>query len=128
MSAFTVGEPVQGAAPGQIKFIREITNIGGHYSVSSGVFTCQYPGLYVFVVHLMKHRDNDQAYCWLRKNEYELLPIQTTMDYYSYGSSANSVILQLSFGDTLDFSGCSNIATFYPGRETSFTGFLLKAD
>ena len=128
MSAFTVSDPVEGVAPDQIKFTREITNIGGHYSVSSGVFTCQYPGLYVFVVHLTKNRDTGQAYCWLRKNDFEFLPIQSTVNYNSFDSyfvSSNSVILKLNYGDRLDFSGCTNISTIYPGTETSFTGFLL---
>ena len=52
-SAFTVKEPVDG--PGDtIIFTKYITNIGGHYDTSTGIFTCQYSGIYLFSLNILK--------------------------------------------------------------------------
>ena len=45
-----------------------------------------------------------------------------------YDGSSNSVILHLVHGDIVDLGLCSAIGKFYPGPQTSFSGFQLQED
>ena len=133
MSAFTVSPPVDGLSSGTIRFTHAITNIGSHYNTSTGVFTCQYPGLYNFELHILKTGGKDWAYCRIRKNGSYVVRALTDPDSGSDGGqygTTNSVVLHLVHGDTVDVGGCNSISNFYIGSayETSFSGFLLKAD
>ena len=79
----------------------------------------------------MKMSDVNQAYCWVQKNSFGKIAIQSTVSgnsLDSYFVSSNSVILHLDVGDAIDIGGCTSIDTIYDATETSFTGFLLKAD
>ena len=129
-SAFTVHNPRDGPASGTIKFISVITNIGSHYDTSSGQFTCQYPGIYVFSLHIMKDSGDSYAYCYIRKNRKNIIfafsrPANSSL----FNGGWNSVVLSLDYGDVVDLGGCTSLNTFY-GSEimTTFSGFLLKAD
>ena len=69
-SAFTLYAtfPLEGAF-GNIKFIGGVkTNIGGHYSTSTGQITCEYPGLYLFSVNIYKKKAANQGSCYIRQN------------------------------------------------------------
>ena len=68
MSAFSVSNADSGPSAGTIRFIYVVTNIGGHYSTTTGVFTCQYDGLYAFTLTIIKNSGHDEAYCYIRKN------------------------------------------------------------
>ena len=50
-SAFTVKSPVEGLLTNTLRFTSAITNVGGHYDTSTGLFTCEYPGIYVFTLN-----------------------------------------------------------------------------
>ena len=131
-SAFTVKTPAAGLTFGTIRFTHYITNIGGHYSTSTGIFTCQYPGIYVFELHLMKEPRRDYAICNIRKNGSNLdVRAYTDPDSNSdggYYSSSNSVVMHLVHGDKVDLGSCSPIATILSSDETTFSGFLLRSD
>ena len=45
-----------------------------------------------------------------------------------YDAGSNSVTLHLAHGDTVDTGGCTDIHTFFPLWETSFSGFLVRED
>ena len=130
-SAFTVYSPVAGLTSGSVRFTDVITNIPGHYNTSTGIFTCEYPGIYVFALHILKNTGSDTAYCHIRKNGSNVVIVYTNPDTNSgqYGSS-NSIVIHLLLGDTVDLDNCSanidNINTSY--TFTTFSGFLLKAD
>ena len=133
MSAFTVSYPVAGPRVNTIRFTHVITNIGGNYDTTTGVFTCQYPGLYVFALHLVKLYDRDSVWCAIRKNGSYLVYVFSDPDAASDGSysgGTNSVVVHLVRGDRVDIGDCSSIANIYVHNhgETSFSGFLLKAD
>ena len=129
-SAFSVGEAAAGPTSGTIRFTHVYTNIGGQYSTTTGVFTCQYPGLYAFALTLLKEGGYDRAYCWIRKNRSNIFIAYTDPDSNSDDgmySATNSVVLHLVQGDTVDVGGCSPIANIYTYYST-FSGILIKAD
>ena len=45
-----------------------------------------------------------------------------------YLGSSNTVILHLAPGDVADVGACSNIYSLNTSWQTSFSGFLLRAD
>ena len=127
-SAFTVHLPVASSA-GMIKFSEVVNHKGSHYSTSTGRFTCQYPGIYVFHLHIMKEDLQSEAYCNIRKNSIDLI----TASSFTYGdatrslvSASTSAVLQLAQGDIVDIASCSHISTIRHGWETSFSGYLLQ--
>ena len=130
-SAFTVSYPFAGLTSGTIRFSHVITNIGGHYNTSTGIFTCQLPGIYVFALHIMKNSGIDNAICIIRKNGSNVVVAETDPDSSSDGgfySSTNSVVIHLVHGDKVDTGSCSPIANIYGYDFTTFSGFLLRAD
>ena len=133
MSAYTVSYPVASSSSGTIRFTHVITNIGGHYSTSTGIFTCVYPGLYYFALHILKTSGGDFAKCRIRKNGsdiVEVLVYPSSTSSSKYGGTTNSVVLHLIRGDKVDVAGCTAISTIQVDNDydTTFSGFLLKAD
>ena len=132
MSAFTVYKAVAGLTPGTIRFTDTISNIGGHYSTYTGIFTCKYPGVYVFALHVMTDRQSTYAQCFIRKNGYNVVPAWIDPDNGArdgYYGSSNSVVLHLVYGDKVNVALSSPLANIHTSwRDTSFSGFLLKAD
>ena len=132
MSAFSVSYADFGPLSGTIRFTNVVTNIGGHYHTSTGVFTCQYTGLYAFTLNIIKVRGYDNAYCYIRKNGSYIFTAWNDPDSNSDGgaySATNSVVLYLVQGDTMDVGGCTPIDNIHNGYDTSsFSGFLIKAD
>ena len=134
MSAFTVANPQAGVTSGTIRFPHVITNIGGHYNTTTGIFTCKYPGIYVFELHIIKSRGSNEAECAIRKNQNHVLVEAWTnpdrnSDDGNFGST-NSIVIHLIHGDTIDLGYCTSAASMYTGGDwgTSFSGFLLRAD
>ena len=130
-AAFTVTHAAARTTSGTIRFTNVITNIGEHYNSSSGDFTCQHPGIYVFLLHIWKASGEENAYCYIRKNGTNTIQAQSAVMSSiasSYDGVSNSVILHLVQGDIVDLGDCSYIGTFYPYSNTSFSGFLLQKD
>ena len=133
MSAFTVSHPVAGSSTSTIRFSHYITNIGGHYSTTTGVFTCVYPGLYYFALHILKTPGSNSASCRIRKNGSNIVEVfvhPSSTSSNNYGGTTNSVVLHLVRGDKVDLGGCTAISTIQVDSDydTTFSGFLLKAD
>ena len=105
-----------------------MTNIEGHYSGTSGKFTCQHPGLYVFLLYIYKDVGDTTAQCYIRKNGYNMKAASSTDTASSYIAGSNAFILHLSHSDYVDVGGCTSIDTISRGWDTSFTGFLLQED
>ena len=132
MSAFSVSYADFGPLSGTIRFTNVVTNIGGHYHTSTGIFACQYSGLYVFTLNIIKTSEYNNAHCYIRKNGSGKVIAWTDPDSNSDGgvySATNSVVLHLVQGDTVDVGGCSRIDNIHNANETSsFSGFLIKTD
>ena len=131
-SAFTVWHAVAGPTIDTIRFDRVVTNIGGHYNTNTGKFTCPYPGLYVFSLHVVKVTRADNAYCYIRQNNADKVIAFSDPSSDSdsgYDSGSVSVVLHLIRGDVVDLGHCTVVSKIYPNeRMTVFSGFLLKAD
>ena len=136
VAGYQIGFTAQGNGlqpSGLVRFSIIRSNLGGRYSPSSGQFTCNSPGLYYFSVSLIKsrspHSSADMVNCYIRKNGVNLIgtitdPRDEDTDYGSYETSA-FLVIHLSSGDTVDVGGCSSTKL---ESQSSFTGFLLKAD
>ena len=125
--------PVDSQLHRSIQFTTAVTNIGSHYDTSTGQFTCEYPGIYVFTVHIHKDNPHVEAKCYIRQNGSRKVFAYAWPN--SSGSergvheSSNTVVLHLSHNDNVDVGECSNADSMDGhGPTTSFTGFLLKAD
>ena len=133
-SAFTVTYPVTGSTSSHLRFTRVITNIGGHYSTSTGIFTSEYPGIYEFALHILKKGGAANAHCAIRKNQSSVATASSDPQGDSetgYFSSSASVVIQLARGDKMDVycrSTLNNLNTDYSFMFNSFSGFLLQAD
>ena len=131
-SAFSVSGGAAGPTSGTIRFTHVVTNIGGQYSTSTGVFTCQYSGLYAFTLNILKNGGHDYASCVIRKNGSNIVIAWTDPDSNSdggYYSATNSVVLHLVQGDTVNVGSCTPVASIVIGSYySSFSGILIKAD
>ena len=129
-SAFTVTSAVVDSRSSTLNFTHAITNIGGHYSTYSGIFSCQYPGMYVFSLYLVKRSGSSTyVYCSIRKNRSTLVVAHSYSYTSYYDSISNSVVIHLNSGDQVDVGSCSNTGNIYTSDGyTSFSGFLLTAD
>ena len=106
-----------------------ITNIGNHYDASTGKFHCKYAGVYIFSLSLYKKSTADSAQCWIRKNGSNVLYAYSDPNLNAdrgFYEASNFVVLHLNISDVVDVGGCTKIDTM--AYETSFSGFLLKAD
>ena len=116
-SAFTVHNPAPGLTSGTIRFMDVITNIGGHYNTSIGIFTCEYPGIYVFALHITKSYGSDYATCDIRKNGTLVVAASVNPDANSKDgiySTSNSAVMHLVNGDEVDLGNCSPLESLFP--------------
>ena len=122
--------PAHNSATGVAVFPQSavILNIGGHYSTTTGRYTCYYPGIYVFSLNLYKgSRASGEVYCDIRKNGSNVALANVPNEgVYGYYESSASTVLRLARGDTVDVGSCNNPSNIH--KYTSFIGFLLKAD
>ena len=132
-SSFTVyGSPLRKTGPTNdtVLFPYVVSNIGGHYNTSTGVFTCPYNGTYYFTFNLYKVPTISHAYCKIRKNGVHYAYADSypgLSNTGSYNEATASMILHLVKGDNMDIGGpCSATKTF--DNLSSFSGFLVKAD
>lgn len=84
-----------------IIFPHVISNNGGGYDASTGVFTTPKSGVYVFICFLTSHKDLAEANIVLNGSRLVGIPAFTSgmNETYRYGSAGNSCVLQLAQGD-----------------------------
>ena len=127
-SAFSIhgGNPTYDGE--KVIFSETLSNVGDDYSTSTGLFTAEIPGFYLFTVNLMKaFTYADPVNCFLRKNQGDdgfvgFVEVFGNTDSGVYESST-TVILELEEGETIDLGSCSN--TEGMASDTTFAGFLL---
>ena len=115
------------SSTGVLIFQSTRTNIGNHYDTTTGQFTAQYAGIYVFILNLYTGSTADGMSCDIRKNgsgvAYAEVPAESEFGLYQ---SSGSTVLHLDPGDTVDVGDCYNPSGI--SDWTSFNGFLLQAD
>jgi hypothetical protein len=115
-------------------FPNTIINHGNDYDRSSGIFTCEVPGIYHFAVTLsIKDQDGSSTTsCYLTINSGRKVQIYIHVylgdgKYAEYPATATGVF-HLSKGDTVKISDCEKYNRFYSDTSTIFMGFLVTAD
>lgn len=104
-------------------------NIGGHFDPAGSSFICEYPGIYVFTVHLYKSYSDSKAACDILVNgnttitAYTMPAFQQGL-FYLY-EAGNTVVLQLKYGDVVSVGNCEQGSGL--NGYSSFSGFLIKA-
>lgn len=100
-----------------------LSQVGGGFNTSTGVFTCPVTGLYLVSMTLQVQTDG-LINCWLYKNGFKIRP-EIHIDGKGEESASQTAVFYLRQGDSLYIGDCdeSNI-----GDETTFTVVLLQAE
>ena len=110
-----------------LRFRTVVSNTLNGYNATSGKFTCQIPGLYLFTMMIMRYNVfTGNSFCDINVNGSNSL-----IEAYAYGpsaaypSSTNTLVRHLNKGDTV-YLHCVNVA--YMSRYSSFSGVLIQPD
>ena len=102
------------------------TNIGNHYDTTTGQFTAQYAGIYVFILNLYRGSGADYVYCYIRINGSYAAIGRVHLKSEQHAESSGSTVVHLDPGDKVDVGTCGSPSEI--DIRTSFIGFLLQAD
>nr|XP_045378526.1 C1q-related factor-like [Camelus bactrianus] len=107
-----------------------VTNLGNNYDATSGKFTCNIPGTYVFTNHvLMRGGDGTSMWADLCKNgQVRASAIAQDADQ-NYDYASHSVILHLDAGDEVFIK--LNGGKAHGGNSnkySTFSGFIIYSD
>ena len=123
---FTVYSP-DTSSSSPLRFRIVVSNTLNGYNATSGKFTCQIPGLYLFTMMVL--RDSGYAYnsyCYIYVNG-----INSMIEADAYGvsaaypSSTNTLVRHLNKGDAV-YLVCSYVT--YMKAYSSFSGVLIQPD
>ncbi|XP_072047666.1 complement C1q tumor necrosis factor-related protein 1-like [Amphiura filiformis] len=100
------------------------TNVGDDFDTTSGRFTCEIPGIYLFTYNIMTYRN--QPHIHLMKNE-AIINTVFRSDEDRHDIASNTAVLQLDAGDQMW------LKCVYPGHKiysdswdyTTFSGVLI---
>ncbi|XP_060584655.1 uncharacterized protein LOC132740705 isoform X2 [Ruditapes philippinarum] len=123
---FAVSNPDNSSDRTVLKFRKVIYNSGDDYNVSSGVFTCNHPGLYFFTATLIRSPSLLDSVCFISVNGIEQIEVSSggTDVNSGYQSGSGSFIYRLKEGDIVVPSDCEQIDQL--GLFSSFTGFRVS--
>ena len=113
------------------RFTNIVTDIANHYDTSTGIFTCVYPGIYLFELHVLKARDTVHVSCKIRKNQSGLVIAHSNPEgdnEFGYYSGSTSVVLHLDHGDCIDVYCDSGVSSMLGSQYDVFSGVLIQAD
>jgi hypothetical protein len=93
-------------APAVIPFDTIVTNVGGHYSTSTGRFTSPVAGIFLFYTTYTLDRTTNTGdiYCDIRKNGSIFLRVYTNghSDASAHPTQSGEIILPMAIGDYVD--------------------------
>ncbi|XP_070568122.1 complement C1q subcomponent subunit C-like [Ptychodera flava] len=110
-----------------IRFSKALTNIGGDFDYSTGVFKCEHPGTYFFTFNARKPKSQDTVQVDLELNNVAQVSIHETDTMNQHGDTGSvSCVLNLKKNDQVHLrlvKGSSlEVGTDKP---IAFSGFLL---
>ncbi|XP_045187953.1 complement C1q-like protein 4 [Mercenaria mercenaria] len=113
-----------------VKFETVITNLGGGYNNTTGVFTAPLPGLYMFSCSLLDHFDGKHGSAKLHaeivQNDKILGRVFAHADDTNRDQGANTVFVQVNQGDRIFIRSVDNNDLALGGEMYStFSGYLL---
>lgn len=111
-----------------ITWDHEFTNFGGDFSSDTGIFNCSIPGYYFFTFNIYKSSTANYPLVRLMLNGDVQVSVLDADFWDSEDSSSNSVILELTSGDSVWlelYEGRVLHSSYY--RYTTFSGTLLRA-
>lgn len=125
---FSVGMNNHADLPANDKVIYNtvFTNLGNAYDPRTGVFTSRTAGVYKFEVHALSSAGNRQARLSIRHNNKDTVTLYSAPN--TYNTASNTVILQLSEGDTVYVVAYIHSAHLYGTHAeiySTFTGIML---
>ncbi|XP_071805892.1 uncharacterized protein [Asterias amurensis] len=95
---------------------------GTDFNLNNGAFTCNVPGVYVFMFSVRKPPSGSYLYVMLRKNDNTIvIGYVNDTDYHQVSSSA---VIPLHYGDQVHLAVRGSVHS-NSDHHTSFTGFLL---
>ena len=121
---FTVTQP-NTSSGNNLTFNKLLYNTGNGYDTTSGVFECQFPGIYLFSVTIVGNPSSGEESCEMFLNgTFQLKALANGDDGYHSGST--ELVRHLSIGDQIYLASCGNIAYLHP--YSSFSGVLIHPD
>ena len=110
-----------------LRFNNVVSNALNGYNATSGKFTCQIPGLYLFTMMVMRSNGHTgDSYCYIYVNDGNTNVIAEAYESSSaYPSSTNTLVSHLNKGETV-YLRCYNVA--HMSSISSFSGVLIQPD
>ncbi|XP_029350240.1 paramyosin-like [Echeneis naucrates] len=106
-------------------FSKTISNVGGAYQQTSGVFTAPFRGVYFFCFTAADYLKGYMG-LYLYRNDQPIIFNLDLNDHGGYASTSNGVALQLEEGDRVHLSLPASYRLYDDSRNFSvFSGFLL---
>ncbi|TSK58109.1 Complement C1q-like protein 3 [Bagarius yarrelli] len=108
-----------------LKFSTVMTNLGGHYDASTGMFTCKLAGVYHFSYHIVKNGLSLRADLVL--NDHKIVASAVAVDALHTDTASNSAVLELKVGDRVYVRLNKSNRTFKDIQNlfSTFSGHLL---
>ncbi|XP_077980974.1 complement C1q-like protein 2 [Glandiceps talaboti] len=113
-----------------VPFQNAFTNIGGHFNLGTGRFTCPVSGHYHININIHTRRNTGVGpFVILKKNGNEIVHIDECCDDDPYDTASNTVIIHCNRGDELwlDLVATRTFSATN-GKQATFNGFLLYTD
>ena len=127
--AFTATSSTDGAHSGKVIFNTVVTNEGGAYDGSTGIFTCPSSGVYVFIWTIMTHYGK-QCYADLSINGTRQQSVRAAA--HLIGISSSDVFTQSTASRTVRLSKGQQVFVhvyfctyFVSGRDNAFSGWKV---
>jgi hypothetical protein len=110
-----------------VKFSEAHYNYNDVYNLATGEFVCTKRGLYYFQLTLIRQAavtsTDQRSYCYLFKNNAYVQYFYIDSSF-TYPQATGSILLDLSTGDRIYITGCSNIAAL--NYYSHFSGFFVN--
>ncbi|XP_068164747.1 C1q-related factor-like [Antennarius striatus] len=107
-------------------FNTEITNIGGHYDCTSGIFKAPVPGYYYFTFFYHAGKQHQSGLTLMKDHEVIVRAFDNNQKGAEFSDNAgNAAFLQLDRGDNVFVHLPANCHVYASKSTTSFSGFLI---